>query len=88
MELSVSGTFKIDPESREVLEAWFTPDSEFERALMLRVKEASRQSGKEVVLDLTEFDIEWSPVYWHEADRPVAWVNAKGERREGPDYPS
>lgn len=54
-----------------------------------RLREASRLSGMDVAYDLTMFDAPWSPVYRHDSDQPVAWVNnATGERREGSTYPS
>jgi hypothetical protein len=53
-----------------------------------RFREMSRLSGLEVTYDLTMFDMDWSPIYWHASDAPVAWIHNKtGERRNGGEHP-
>ncbi|MDH0366740.1 hypothetical protein [Brucella anthropi] len=46
-------------------------------------------SGMEVIYDLSVFDEEWFPVYFHTSDDPIAWVNpSTGERIEGRAHPT
>ncbi|MGV8865200.1 MAG: hypothetical protein ACOH2T_29190 [Pseudomonas sp.] len=57
-------------------------------AQLAHLKEMSLCAGKEVVLNLRMFGMEWSPAYHYESDEPVAWHNnATGERIEGAAMP-
>ena len=53
-----------------------------------RIRRQSLCSGMEVVYDLSMFDEEWHPVYFHTSDDPIAWLNpSTGERIEGAAHP-
>ena len=58
-------------------------------AEIARIRRHSLCSGVEVIYDLSVFDEEWFPVYFHTSDDPIAWVNpSTGERIEGRVHPT
>ena len=83
IELTGTVTFH-DPEGVRALFDSLTADAprDDERALAL-----SRLTGLDVLVDLSMFDLAWSPIYRASAgDQPVAWVhNTTGFQR--PDNP-
>lgn len=84
---TITATGHLSPESMATLAAWFESGAEHDKAEIARARDLSRLSGMEVVMDLSMFDLEWSPIYWHDRPDPMAWVNAAGDRQPGPDYP-
>lgn len=83
----ITATFTVDPSTAAAFVALFTPSPEEEAATMARIMSASLVSGMEVVYDLSAFGYDWSPVFLHPTEQPLAWVAADGSRSEGPDYP-
>ncbi|MEO9297580.1 hypothetical protein [Devosia alba] len=85
MDISISGSGTITGDWSELFEM---AESHWSVELA-RLKEISMITGDEVIYDLTMFDEDWSPVYHHSSDDPVAWVNSKtGERVDGADHPN
>ncbi|EPR19723.1 hypothetical protein L905_21750 [Agrobacterium sp. TS43] len=79
------GSFQIDQDAIRRLQE--IADSEWPKVLE-RIKLQSLASGMEVKYDLSNCGMEWSPVFWHEVDHPIAWMhNTTGERRKGATYP-
>lgn len=84
--MKISGSFKMEEGATEWLQQ--LAESEWPKTVE-RIRLHSRASGLEVKYNLAPFGLEWSPIFWHESDQPIAWVNSRtGERRSGSECPA